>query len=151
MIDCHWRTGRARAHCVGQIGFRQLQLHLSVGVVKLYQRLALFNQISVIGQHADHGAGDLRCDLNHIAADIGIVGGDPPASVVKPVIAAAAGEQGEQGGQDEQRAAALCRLESREQCPAVARSSLRISARRTLFQMRQPAAQQGFELGGFIG
>ena len=48
------------AYRFGQIGLGELQLHFGIGGIESYQRLSLFDQIGVIGKHADDRAGDLR-------------------------------------------------------------------------------------------
>ena len=82
-----------RPHCVGQIRLGQLQLYLGIGGIELHQRLALLDQVGVIGRDADDCAGNLRGDLDNIAPNVGVIGGHVPAPVNEPIATCADGDR----------------------------------------------------------
>ncbi|WP_429837936.1 hypothetical protein [Burkholderia gladioli] len=62
------------AHRLRQVRLGRLQRNRRVGGIELDQRLADADRLRVVRVHGDHGAGDLRRDLHHVAVHVGVVG-----------------------------------------------------------------------------
>ena len=81
-----------RAHGQRQVRLGLIECDLGIGRIQAHQGLSRGHVLGVIGIDADHGAGDLRCDLDDIAVHIGIVGGLAKAQHGLPVDAVADGD-----------------------------------------------------------
>ena len=76
------RTSRTvRASCASAWSSATLR----VGLIQPHQGLSGFDELRVVGTDRDDGAGDLRGDLHHVAADVGVIGGLVVAQHLRPV------------------------------------------------------------------
>ncbi len=89
------------AHGLRELRFGALERELRVGGVQPHQRLAGLDPIGVIGQHGQHGAGDLRRDLHHRRLHVGVVGRFEVPLKQRPVRAVAEPREQHEAGDRE--------------------------------------------------
>jgi hypothetical protein len=97
------------AHGLRQLRLGLHQVHLGVRGVEPDQRLAQLHGVVVVGVDADHRAADLRGDLHHVAAHVGVVRAFVVAAVQPGVDAPGRAGQHHHGAQDQQAALARTR------------------------------------------
>ncbi|MPM78922.1 hypothetical protein SDC9_125937 [bioreactor metagenome] len=91
------------AHDLRELRFGLRQRDQRICRVQLHQQQAGLHVVGVVCADAGHGAGDLGCDLHHVAAHIGVVGGLIVARH-HPVIAAPGNGSNHNGGSDDAQA-----------------------------------------------
>ena len=89
-------------HSAGQVGFGVLQTDQRIARIKVKQHLPFMNQIAIIGADAHHRPRHQRCDFDHIAVDIGVVGAFAPATIQLMPAPDTQADQDDQNGQTTQ-------------------------------------------------
>src|SRR5205814_9514092 len=129
----HVRLGRGgrraqgphRAHGLCELGFRLRERNWRVGLVELDERVAAVHVFGIVRAYREHRAGDLRGDLDEVAADVSVVRGlvvlpvqEPPEREAGP------GEEEDRHDADEKRPSFHCTATCRSKPPPRARMRL---------------------------